>query len=448
MNYDWLSLQEKTKTEDTMDWNSFKEKAKAFATEAADGVMEIANDISTKVNEAWNSEESIKVREDMKEYSTQAQEWLVDKKEDVSEWAQEQGQSLTLFTKKVSTEVGELTSEMWNNEGFTKFRGKSAKALKIISGMQAVEDRRKSLQTREEADLLKADIERTNEDIREDLNEVLEDLGRFRLEALSATVGKFLRCLEMMNQKAKGKEYEFLTQIDITSEQVKEMEAVDMKASDALRTLAVGGGFAAIGVAGTPAIVTSAVTAMCAAGTGTAISSLSGAAATNAVLAWLGGGTIAAKGGGIAAGTIVLGAITASATIGLAVAAVGTLASRFYAKKNTEAEAYLAEVKVWAEQVQASWTVLAGVKRRVLELHDLTEQLLERSAEKLTQLEEVAPVFAPSNETHVKLFQQCAILAKSMSELAQTPILDNDGNLSEESVTIAGKTQKILNSEL
>lgn len=431
-----------------MDWNSFKEKAKAFATEAADGVMEIANDISTKVNEAWNSEESIKVREDMKEYSTQAQEWLVDKKEDVSEWAQEQGQSLTLFTKKVSTEVGELTSEMWNNEGFTKFRGKSAKALKIISGMQAVEDRRKSLQTREEADLLKADIERTNEDIREDLNEVLEDFGRFRLEALSATVGKFLRCLEMMNQKAKGKEYEFLTQIDITSEQVKEMEAVDMKASDALRTLAVGGGFAAIGVAGTPAIVTSVVTTMCAAGTGTAISSLSGAAATNAVLAWLGGGTIAAGGGGIAAGTIVLGAITASATIGLAVAAVGTLASRFYAKKNTEAEAYLAEVKVWAEQVQASWTVLAGVKRRVLELHDLTEQLLERSAEKLTQLEEVAPVFAPSNETHVKLFQQCAILAKSMSELAQTPILDNDGNLSEESVTIAGKTQKILNSEL
>ena len=286
-----------------MDWNSFKEKAKAFATEAADGVMEIANDISTKVNEAWNSEESLKVREDMKEYSTQAQEWLVDKKEDVSEWAQEQGQSLTLFTKKVSTEVGELTSEMWNNEGFTKFRGKSAKALKIISGMQAVEDRRKSLQTREEADLLKADIERTNEDIREDLNEVLEDFGRFRLEALSATVGKFLRCLEMMNQKAKGKEYEFLTQVDITTEQVKEMEAVDMKASDALRTLAVGGGFAAIGVAGTPAIVTSAVTAMCAAGTGTAISSLSGAAATNAVLAWLGGGTIAAGGGGIAAGT-------------------------------------------------------------------------------------------------------------------------------------------------
>jgi hypothetical protein len=98
--------------------------------------------------------------------------------------------------------------------------------------------------------------------------------------------------------------------------------------------------------------------------------------------------------------------------------------------------------------VQASWTVLAGVKKRILELHDLTAQLLQRSDEKLSKLESIAPVFDTSDQEHVKLFQQCAILAKSMSELAQTPILDNEGNLSSESVEIAGKTQKILNSEL
>ncbi|HNZ27298.1 MAG TPA: hypothetical protein PLG34_05640 [Spirochaetota bacterium] len=47
------------------------------------------------------------------------------------------------------------------------------------------------------------------------------------------------------------------------------------------------------------------------ASTGTAISTLSGAAATNATLAWLGGGSIAAGGGGIAAGATVLGGIVA-----------------------------------------------------------------------------------------------------------------------------------------
>ena len=43
-----------------------------------------------------------------------------------------------------------------------------------------------------------------------------------------------------------------------------------------------------------------------AASTGTLISTLSGAAASNATLAWLGGGSLAAGGGGIAAGTMVL----------------------------------------------------------------------------------------------------------------------------------------------
>ena len=42
------------------------------------------------------------------------------------------------------------------------------------------------------------------------------------------------------------------------------------------------------------------------ASTGTAISTLSGAAATNAALAWLGGGTLAAGGGGMAAGNALL----------------------------------------------------------------------------------------------------------------------------------------------
>lgn len=42
------------------------------------------------------------------------------------------------------------------------------------------------------------------------------------------------------------------------------------------------------------------------ASTGTAISTLSGASATNAALAWLGGGTIAAGGGGMAAGNALL----------------------------------------------------------------------------------------------------------------------------------------------
>jgi hypothetical protein len=47
------------------------------------------------------------------------------------------------------------------------------------------------------------------------------------------------------------------------------------------------------------------------ASTGTAIGTLSGAAASNAILAWLGGGSLAAGGGGMAVGTAVLGGLVA-----------------------------------------------------------------------------------------------------------------------------------------
>lgn len=60
------------------------------------------------------------------------------------------------------------------------------------------------------------------------------------------------------------------------------------------------------------------------ASTGTAISALSGAAATNAALAWLGGGALAAGGGGMAAGNAFL---ALAGPVGWAIAGVAVLSS-------------------------------------------------------------------------------------------------------------------------
>ena len=60
------------------------------------------------------------------------------------------------------------------------------------------------------------------------------------------------------------------------------------------------------------------------ASTGTAISALSGAAATNSALAWLGGGALAAGGGGMAAGNALL---TLAGPVGWAIAGVSIVAS-------------------------------------------------------------------------------------------------------------------------
>lgn len=72
------------------------------------------------------------------------------------------------------------------------------------------------------------------------------------------------------------------------------------------------GGLAAVGS-------WSLVTMLGSASTGAAISGLYGAAATNATLAWFGGGALAAGGGGVAAGAMTLGAIVAAPLVAFTV---------------------------------------------------------------------------------------------------------------------------------
>ena len=90
----------------------------------------------------------------------------------------------------------------------------------------------------------------------------------------------------------------------------------------------VGGAMIGIGAsAGTVVTIVSSLGV--AASTGTAISSLSGAAATNAALAWLGGGTLAAGGGGVAAGTAIVSAVATGGAV-VAIAGVGIIGKKVW----------------------------------------------------------------------------------------------------------------------
>ena len=93
---------------------------------------------------------------------------------------------------------------------------------------------------------------------------------------------------------------------------------------------AAGVGVGAFGAAGAMSIAT----LMGTASTGAAISSLSGIAATNAALAWLGGGAVAAGGGGMVAGNLVLAMF---GPIGAAIAGASALGGlAILNKKNRE----------------------------------------------------------------------------------------------------------------
>lgn len=93
------------------------------------------------------------------------------------------------------------------------------------------------------------------------------------------------------------------------------------------------------------------------ASTGTAIATLSGAAATNATLAWFGGGSLAAGGMGMAGGTMVLGGIVA----GPVLAAAGFIMAAKAEENLAKAEETYSEAKKAAEQMKTMTSVLQGI---------------------------------------------------------------------------------------
>ena len=124
----------------------------------------------------------------------------------------------------------------------------------------------------------------------------------------------------------KRLQYEKLKEIRISWKQ--QAEKIDSDYQTA-RIKSAGSGAAGVGagvavVALGPSAAMGIATTFGVASTGTAISSLSGAAATNAALAWLGGGAAAAGGGGMAAGNALL---ALAGPIGWAIAGVALLGS-------------------------------------------------------------------------------------------------------------------------
>lgn len=110
-------------------------------------------------------------------------------------------------------------------------------------------------------------------------------------------------------------------------QQVEKIE----KDYDTAKIKAGTGGVAGVGIGGAvvalgPTAAMGVATTFGVASTGTAISSLSGAAATNAALAWLGGGALATGGGGMVAGEAFL---ALAGPIGWTIAGISILASVF-----------------------------------------------------------------------------------------------------------------------
>ena len=168
----------------------------------------------------------------------------------------------------------------------------------------------------------------------------MDKLGKLELE-IASSFGKFEDVFSQIHNKPEFAPYS-KAGVTLPAYDGEKLKKVSVGADALLGALCgaglgVAGGYAAAGA------TAAAVMVFGAASTGTPIITLSGAALTNATLAALGGGSLAAGGGGMALGATVLGA----ATLGVGLMVGGIIFHATGEKLSNEAD------KVWAQMGKA-----------------------------------------------------------------------------------------------
>ncbi|PWF68423.1 hypothetical protein CCD93_10255 [Vibrio sp. T21] len=286
-------------------------------------------------------------------------------------------------------------------------------------------------------DEAKSDLE--NE--RESTQKAMEDLGRVKYKIYDESIIPFVDAFsKIKNISFDDSSLDDATNLPVVSaEELARMRTsvLDIKGvlSDGITALGSGGlaGLAAyggVGVLGT-------------ASTGTAIGTLSGAAATNATLAWLGGGSLAAGGYGMAGGMMVLGGVVAGPVL-----AVGgmMMASKAEAAKE-DAYANLDKAELASEQMKEAMVAASGIRLRFEEIAkvlcslDLRFQPLLKSFNELVESNTNYSTYSEEDRKGVMIV---ASTAKVLKNLLEAPIIDQEGTLTPESRTVLEDTKKII----
>lgn len=294
-------------------------------------------------------------------------------------------------------------------------------AAGLKKGIDAKRDYERAREIGERAERKHRRAIKALEEKRETVFQQLVALGENKREVFERSARIIVDTVQQARAKAKvgGVALESLPADELATfkHDLAEMSSLDI-ASDSLR----GAALAALGAGG----IYGSVGALGAASTGTAIASLSGAAATNATLAWLGGGSLAAGGFGVAGGAYVLGGVVAGPALAIAGFALASKAE----KALTEAEEYVAGVKEKIAQLQSIDVMLDGVSSNAAEIK-MTLQRLETAFEmarqaylRLAEGKNVVSARQRHAEDIDSAIMRMVAIFKAIKEAVQQPLLD------------------------
>ncbi|WP_426752458.1 hypothetical protein [Myxococcus sp. Y35] len=264
----------------------------------------------------------------------------------------------------------------------------------------------------------------------------LDALESLRQAVTTTTFRRLFDFLERLDQKARLSALESLGELGVTREEVSRFAAQYVEAGGALS----GAVAATLTGAGASAVTTSLVTTFATAGTGTAMTGLTGAAAKSALLAWLGGGSLAGGGLGVAGGTVVLGGIA----IAPAAAVAGFVIAREGEKARTKALEFEAEVDKQVAQLEAAIALLCRAEARVDELQHATSELDARANRAIDALWALEGMFDAEDDVHLRRFAVAMQLAKAESELLRVAIFTPEGNINAQTESLLAQQRQLL----
>lgn len=262
---------------------------------------------------------------------------------------------------------------------------------------------------------------------REAVSIALQQLGELKLHILSENVTKFVRLFEQI------KNVDFTSSVGLEElekfhldkndfEELKELGNYALEVAGGLTAGLTGGALTAIGAYQTATLFASA-------STGTAISTLSGAAATNATLAFFGGGSLAAGGLGVAGGMMVLGGLVA----GPALLVTGLITGAKAQEKLDKALMNKAESEEIVASLMVASDKCSAIRRRTYMFYNMLSYL---DAQFLPMIEKMESVLQNEgtdyrlySEDAKKTIMASASTAGSIKSVLDTPILSEDGSL-------------------
>jgi len=296
-----------------------------------------------------------------------------------------------------------------------------------VKGISGAVDHSNAKDINNDASSMVESANRKVEDQRQSTNSTLEDYGQRKLRAFNGVIAEFIETFERVKNVELGEspELDKLTAGDFSNKTLAGLRQDYQALKDAGLGLGAGlGGGAALAFGaynGTMLLAT--------ASTGTAISSLGGVAATNATLAWLGGGSLAAGGYGMAGGMMVLGGIVA----GPALAIFGHVMGNKGEEALNTARSNLEQARTIREQAELMANKLKAIEK-VTSLANTTfskvsSQLRRAVAELKKVLDNDGVDFRTYSDDSKNVVFRSVKFAQLLKAMIDTAILDQDGNL-------------------